>query len=94
MADFLADTRVALDPEDPGRGAAELSPEWAVWGPNGGYLAAIALRAAVARSRLPRPASFHGRLLATGTSKHICRPNPRYEEDLALAREQGRITDA
>lgn len=66
MADFVADTRVVLDPDDPDLGRAELSPEWAVWGPNGGYLAAIALRAALARSRLSRPASFHCHFLAVG----------------------------
>ncbi len=66
MADFVADSRVALDAADPNRGRAELSPEWAVWGPNGGYLASIALRAGIARSRLPRPASFHCHFLAVG----------------------------
>jgi len=66
MADFLADGRVEIDTSDPDRGRAELSPNWAVWGPNGGYLASIALRAAMARSRLPRPASFHCHFLAVG----------------------------
>jgi hypothetical protein len=42
MADFLADTRIDAVPDQPGRFRAELSPSWAVWGPNGGYLAAIA----------------------------------------------------
>lgn len=37
-----------------------------MWGPNGGYLAAIALRAAMARSRAARPASFHCHFLAVG----------------------------
>jgi acyl-CoA thioesterase len=64
MADFLADTRV--ERVAPGRYAASLSPDWAVWGPNGGYVAAIALRAALAESRLPRPASFHCHFLAVG----------------------------
>lgn len=65
-ADFLADSAVSFPdgPEAPGR--AVLSPAWEVWGPNGGYLAAIALRAAMARSRLPRPASFHAHFLAVG----------------------------
>jgi acyl-CoA thioesterase len=66
VADFLADTRVESLAGTPGRYAAKLSPEWAVWGPNGGYVAAIALRAALAESRLPRPASFHCHFLAVG----------------------------
>lgn len=65
MANFVRDTRV--EREAPGAYRAALSPEWAVWGPNGGYLAAIALRAAMAESRLPRPASFHCHFLAVGT---------------------------
>lgn len=64
MADFLRDTHV--EREAPGRYGAALSPEWAVWGPNGGYVAAIALRAAMAESRLPRPATFHSHFLAVG----------------------------
>lgn len=32
-----------------------------------------------------------GKLLATGTSKHMSRPNPRYEEELQRAREMERI---
>jgi acyl-CoA thioesterase len=66
VADFLADSRVEFGPDPDAPGRAELSPSWAVWGPNGGYLAAIAFRAAMARSRLPRPASFHAHFLAVG----------------------------
>jgi acyl-CoA thioesterase len=64
MADFLRDT--AVERVEPGRYRAALSPDWAVWGPNGGYVAAIALRAAMAESRLPRPASFQCHFLAVG----------------------------
>ena len=32
-----------------------------------------------------------GRLLSTGTSKHICRPNPGYAEELERAREMGAL---
>jgi acyl-CoA thioesterase len=66
VPDFLADSRVERDPGNPGRLRATLSPDWAVWGPNGGYLAAIALRAAMSESRLPRPASFQCHFLAVG----------------------------
>jgi acyl-CoA thioesterase len=66
MADFLADTRVESVPGAPDRYRAELSPQWAVWGPNGGYLAAIALRAAMAHSRAARPASLQCHFLAVG----------------------------
>jgi acyl-CoA thioesterase len=64
VANFLADT--AVERTGPGRYRASLSPDWAVWGPNGGYVAAIALRAALAESRLPRPASLSCHFLAVG----------------------------
>ena len=64
MADFLADTRVERVRSGVYRSA--LSPDWAVWGPNGGYVAAIALRAALAETRLPRPASVQCHFLAVG----------------------------
>ncbi|MEV5693224.1 acyl-CoA thioesterase [Micromonospora globbae] len=41
----LADD-AAVEPTTPGRYRAHLSEDWSVWGPNGGYLAAVALRAA------------------------------------------------
>jgi len=66
MADFLEDTRIAVIPGHTDLYRAELSPKWAVWGPNGGYLAAIALRAAMARSRAARPASIQCHFLAVG----------------------------
>jgi acyl-CoA thioesterase-2 len=66
MGDFVADTAVeyldGLDGPDGVRGGsryrAVLSPEWDVWGPLGGYLAAIAMRALGAGSAWRRPASF------------------------------------
>jgi len=64
VPDLIADTTVTR--EGDGRYAARLSPDWAVWGPNGGYLAALALRAALAESRFARPASFHCHFLAVG----------------------------
>jgi len=41
MADFIVDGRVEVDPSDPDRYTGSLSPNWAVWGPNGGYTASI-----------------------------------------------------
>ena len=57
MADFAVDT--AVHRMGPGRYRAELAAAWEVWGPIGGYVAAVALRALAAASELPRPASFH-----------------------------------
>jgi acyl-CoA thioesterase-2 len=55
MGDLTDDTRVI---ESDGRYTASISPSWQAWGPNGGYLSAIALRAAAATSTLLRPASY------------------------------------
>jgi acyl-CoA thioesterase-2 len=56
VGDFEADTR----PEGgDGRYRATLCEDWRIWGPNGGYLAAIALRAAGREAAIDRPASFH-----------------------------------
>lgn len=41
-----------------GRYVARLSSDWEIWGPNGGYVASVALRAAAAHSAFDRPAAF------------------------------------
>jgi acyl-CoA thioesterase len=56
MGDLAEDTSV--EEIEPGRYRAHLSREWEIWGPNGGYLAVIALRAAGASTSLSRPATF------------------------------------
>jgi len=61
MGNFVADT--AVEGAD-GHYRARLSRDWEIWGPNGGYVAAIALRAAGAATALPRPASFAGHFLS------------------------------
>ncbi|HUF33496.1 MAG TPA: thioesterase family protein [Acidimicrobiales bacterium] len=61
MGDLQQDTEVELVGEDPDgsrRFSAKLSPEWEIWGPMGGYVASVALRAAAGSSPFARPASF------------------------------------
>ncbi|HEY1750204.1 MAG TPA: thioesterase family protein [Caulobacteraceae bacterium] len=62
MGTLQQDTAVRL--ED-GRYVADLSKDWDIWGPNGGYLCAIALRAAgAAAPEGHRPASMSCQFLA------------------------------
>jgi len=56
MGDLALDT--AVESVGDGRYRARLSREWEIWGPMGGYVAAIALRAAGTASPFDRPASF------------------------------------
>lgn len=56
MGDLAHDT--AVEQVGDGRYRATLSPEWEIWGPMGGYVASVALRAAGAASPFARPASF------------------------------------
>ena len=57
MARLDDDTAVTATSDD-GVYSATLSPDWAIWGPMGGYIAAVALRAAGAACGRARPASF------------------------------------
>ena len=50
--------RVGEDADGAAIYAATVSGDWEIWGPCGGYVAAIALRAAGAESPFARPASF------------------------------------
>ncbi|HEY1734286.1 MAG TPA: thioesterase family protein, partial [Acidimicrobiales bacterium] len=66
-ADVNADADAAADAgvtTGAGRFTATLSPEWEIWGPMGGYVAAVALRAAGAVSPFRRPATFACHYLA------------------------------
>ena len=60
MGDFQRDTAVE---GEAGRYRAALSRDWEIWGPNGGYLAAIALRAAGREAEIERPVAFSGHFL-------------------------------
>src|SRR5712692_8028758 len=55
MGDLAIDTAIE---GSYGRYRARLSRDWEIWGPNGGYLAVIALRAAGAHTTLRRPTTF------------------------------------
>src|SRR5690349_3703099 len=56
VGDLARDTAVTRVGE--GRYTATLSQEWEIWGPMGGYIASVALRAAGADSPFARPASY------------------------------------
>lgn len=56
MGDLEVDT--AVEQVGEGRYRAMLSVDWEIWGPMGGYVAAVALRAAGAASPFDRPATF------------------------------------
>ncbi len=60
MGDLAIDTMVE---GGDGRYTAAVSRDWEIWGPNGGFIAALALRAAGAHSRFDRPASLVGHFL-------------------------------
>jgi acyl-CoA thioesterase II len=52
---------------DAGSYHARLSEDWEIWGPNGGYLATIALRAAGMVAQIKQPASFYCHFLSSPT---------------------------
>lgn len=56
MGDLATDT--AVEAVGDGRFTARLNPDWEIWGPMGGYVAACALRAAGAAGAHPVPAAF------------------------------------
>jgi acyl-CoA thioesterase-2 len=65
MPDFEQATRVE---GGDGRYRGALAPDWFVWGPMGGYVAAIAFRALDRTSAQPRPATFACQFLRAGSA--------------------------
>ncbi len=57
---FEHDTRVE---RKNGVYSAFVSPAWEIWGPNGGYMASIAMRAAACEAQIRAPASFYCQFL-------------------------------
>lgn len=68
MGNFEVDTRVT---GDGGRHRGAISEEWRVWGPAGGYIAAIAMRAAAMEAQIKRPASFTTHFLRIGDFREV-----------------------
>jgi acyl-CoA thioesterase II len=60
--DLERDTRVTRAGES-GAYTAAVSPDWQIWGPNGGYMATIALRAGMAEAKIQNPASIYVQFL-------------------------------
>lgn len=69
MGNLAADLAVAAAGD--GRWTATFSPDWEIWGPNGGYVAAVALRAAGAHSDQARPASLQCHYLGVGAFAEV-----------------------
>src|SRR5215212_6668230 len=91
MGDLEHDTRVV---GEDGRYSAVLSDDWEIWGPNGGYIAAILLRAAGAGSDFPVPASLAVHYLARGSFDEVqlevrSLRRTRRAESLAVTMSQG-----
>jgi len=62
MGDFETDTRIESLGDH--RFGAVVSQDWEIWGPNGGYMAALAMRATGQVAKVQRPASFSGHFLS------------------------------
>jgi acyl-CoA thioesterase len=72
--------------EEGGAYSIGLSDEWEIWGPSGGYLAALTLRAAGRRARIPHPASYYCHFLSPPEFDRV-----RIEVDVL---KQGRRSEA
>lgn len=93
MGDLAQDT--AVQGSDGSYGAT-LSRDWEIWGPNGGYVAAITLRAAGAATRMSRPATFACHFLGVAEFAAVeltvttLRASKRAESLRVSMRQQGR----
>jgi len=68
MGDLAADTKVT---GSVGGYTARLSRDWEIWGPNGGYIASVALRAAGEHTQFGRPVSIVGHYLGVATFDEV-----------------------
>lgn len=68
MGDLAKDTHVE---GGDGRYTATFDDDWNIWGPCGGYVAAVAMRAVGAHTGLKRPASFSCHFLGVGAFREV-----------------------
>jgi acyl-CoA thioesterase II len=93
VGDLEEDT--AVECVSHGRYRATISSDWALWGPVGGYVASIALRAAGAHSAMPLPASLSCQYLSRARFDVVdievdCQRTSRSAESLiVLMRQRG-----
>lgn len=86
----------ALDGAD-GEYAVELTDDWQLWGPSGGYLAAITLRAAGEIAQLARPVSFYCHFVRAPefgpaeVSARMIRPGRRAESIAVELHQSGKL---
>jgi acyl-CoA thioesterase len=69
VGDFELDTAVEPTGEDSFR--AVLDPSWRIWGPAGGYVSALAMRAAGAATTLSKPVSYACQFLSFAESSEV-----------------------
>jgi acyl-CoA thioesterase II len=77
-----------------GRYSTRLDKAWEIWGPSGGYLAALALQAAGKCAEIPRPASFYCHFLSSPSFDEVelavdVVKRGRRSESLAVKMTQG-----
>lgn len=68
MGDLTVDTTIT---GGDGRYTAILSEDWNIWGPCGGYVAAVAMRAIGEHTEFRRPASFNCHFLGIGDFREV-----------------------
>ena len=71
MGDLDRDTRLTQVDGREGHYRLQLCEDWNIWGPNGGCLACIALRAAGLEAKVLRPASFHAHFLSVARFEEV-----------------------
>lgn len=102
MGDFEVDTRVQREEGAEGRYSILLNDDWRIWGPSGGYLAAVALRAAGEEARIKRPVTFSCHYLSVasfdeplGIDVVVLRPGKRAESlRVSMSQSGKRVLEA